>query len=82
MKPSGFIVVEKCEEYEQPLGLKLGAGTPPGGVLEWTNGARAVFASRAAAKAAIDRNEHFRLAFGDSDRPEKKFCQIVPVIQV
>lgn len=75
----GFMVIESCENYEQPLGLETGEGLPEGGVLRWTDGPRFLFPSRKEARAAITRTEHFRLAFGESGRPERKFCKVVRV---
>lgn len=84
MKPLGYIVVEACEDYEQVLGLKKFAGSPPGGILDWTSGTRCMFESRQLAKEAIDRTEHYRLAFGltgAAGLPEKKLCRIHAVGQ-
>lgn len=78
-KQIGFLVVEYAEEFEQPLGLSLGEGLPQGGVLVWTDGARCVFSSRAEARRAIERTDHYRLAFGDTNLPEKKYCKIYPL---
>jgi hypothetical protein len=75
----GFVVIETCQDYEQILGLKKMKNAPPLGILNWTNSVRSVFKSRNEAKAAIDRTEHFRLAWGRTDLPEKKFCKIIPV---
>lgn len=78
-----YLVIERCDDYEQPLGLQIGKELPDGGVLTWTDGPRAAFTSRDLAKQAIDRSEHYRLAFGQDDErgrlPEKKFCKIIPV---
>lgn len=84
MKPSGYLVMERCEEYEQGLTLRREAQYPDGGILDWCErkDARAVFSDRASAAAAIRRTEHYRLAFSRSDLPEKKFCTVVPVVQV
>ena len=81
MKPIGYLVMERCEEWEQPLALEKGPTFPAGGLLVWAKNARepvALFDSRAAARAAITRTEHYRLAFGSIHHPEKKFCFIVP----
>lgn len=79
----GFVVVESCEDYEQTLVLREGKELPPGGILDWADhrhrDARAVFAAKADARAAIDRTEHYRLAYGRSDLPELKLCSVVPV---
>jgi len=87
MKPTlkriGFLVIDKCEVHEQPLGLDLSPDKPIGGILEWTDGPRAVFETRAEAVKAINRTEHYRLAFNSSPSyPEKKFCEIIPLAVV
>ena len=84
MKPTGYIVFETCNDYEQSLALLRGDGLPSGGVLYWREDGKpcAVFQDRASAKAAIERTEHYRLAFGRKDIPERSFCVIVPVAQV
>jgi len=83
MKPTGYIVVDRCEDYEQMLILCKRDGQPKEGVLDWANKEpRAIFASRADAQAAINRTEHYRLAFGCVNLPEKKYCRIVPVATV
>lgn len=84
MKPTGYLVMESCEDYEQALRIIEGDVLPKGGILAWAKNdraARAVFASREDAKAAIDRTEHYRLAFGH-DYPAKKFCRIVPAVLI
>jgi hypothetical protein len=84
LNPSGFIVVEACEDYEQVLGLDVGKDKPPGGILTWSTSKaiRAIFTSRQAARQAIERTEHYRKAFGLTDLPEKKFCRIEVVADV
>lgn len=84
MKPTGFLVMEWCKKYEQPLMLITGDALPPGGILDWGDGnkPRAIFPSREDARKAIDRTEHYRLAFGRPDLPEKKLCKVVPVAAV
>ena len=81
---TGYMVFESCEDYEQGLRLLHGEALPPGGILEWRSGNQpaALFPSRAAARAAITRTEHYRLAFGNSLLPERKFCKVVPVAAV
>lgn len=85
MKRIGYMVIEHADDFEQPLGLMTGKHLPPGGVLIWTDGDRAVFPDRAAAKAAITRTDHYRLAFGDAfvdgvgHLPERRFLKVVPV---
>lgn len=81
MKPIGFLIMEQCEDYEQALHLIVGDTLPTGGILGWAGSdrvPRSMFASRQDARAAIDRTEHYRLAFGHQ-YPEKRFCRIVPV---
>lgn len=73
----GYLVREHAEDFEQVLGLRTGPALPPGGVLEWTNGPRAVFPTRQAARDAIRRTEHYRLAFGGTDAPEAKYCDVL-----
>lgn len=78
-KHAGYVVVEHCDDYEQILGLVIADGYPPGGVLDWTKGPRAMFPSRAEARAAIVRTDHYRLAFG-ARLPERKLCRIDPIV--
>lgn len=82
-KPIGYIVMESCDDYEQGLRLSLGPALPKGGILNWldrnTNQPVAVFETRASARAAIERTEHYRKAF-DSSHPERKNCRITPVV--
>lgn len=82
MKTTGYLVIEACEDFEQPLGLNTAAHLPPGGILEWTAQARAIFKDRATARSAIRRTEHYRLAYASRNHPEAKFCRIVPVRNV
>jgi hypothetical protein len=74
----GFVVVENCEDFEQTLAINVGTGLPEAGVLNWREKDEPafVFKSKPEAKAAIDRTEHYRLAFGSS-HPVKKDCKIV-----
>ena len=83
MKPTGYLVMESCEDYEQALCLRTNAEYPPGGILDWTDSnAIAMFASREDARKAMDRTEHYRLAFGRTNLPEKKLCRIAPICAV
>lgn len=76
----GFMVIEKCEDYEQPLGLIENATVlPEGGILTWTDAPRAVFLSRKDARDTITRTDHYGKAFGPGKHPEAKFCKIVRV---
>lgn len=80
MKPAGYIVMESSEDYEQALRLVTGDGLPSDGILEWRDRkAATMFTDRKAAQAAIIRTEHYRLAFGITALPEKRFCKIMPV---
>jgi hypothetical protein len=81
MKPTGYLVMETCDDYEQALCIRADKAYPEGGILDWStrNSPRAMFGTREAARAAINRTEHYRLAFGRTDLPEKKFCSIAPV---
>lgn len=83
-KIHGFIVVEACDDYERVLALDDGQGLPPGGVLRWARGGlrRTLFGSHKAARAAIKRTEHYRLAYGDHDCSEAYMCRIDPVVMV
>jgi hypothetical protein len=78
----GFIVIEKAEDFEQPLGLEHGKNIPAGGLLVWTDGARAVFPDRKSAREAINRTDHYQKAFDSTDYPVAIFCKIVPVVMV
>ena len=83
MKATGYLVMESCDDYEQALALLVGDKLPPGGVLGWA-GAKpvALFSCRYDARNAIDRTEHYRLAYGRPDMPEKKQCRVVAVAAV
>lgn len=79
----GFIVMENAEEWEQGLRLLHGSALPPGGILDWRGkDAVAALPDRASARAAITRTEHYRLAFGKSQLPERKFCKVVPLSRI
>ncbi len=78
----GYLVMERCEEWEQPLALERGPSLPPGGLLVWANrvsSSVALFETRGEAAAAIVRTEHYRLAYQSLRHPEKRFCVVVPV---
>lgn len=82
MKVAGYIVMEYCEDYEQGLRVVQGDGFPPGGILDWCSEKRhavAIFATPAEARAIINRTDHYRLAFGSPNVPEKADCKTVPV---
>ena len=78
----GFLVIDHAEDWEQPLGLNTSKGMPPGGVLEWTDGPRAIFPDRKTAREAINRTDHYRQAFSPDFWPNKKFCKIVPTVLI
>lgn len=81
-KPAGYIVMEQCDNFEQALGLRHNKTTPPGGVLEWTPGPKALFRTRSLARAAIIRTEHYRLAWGFGHLlPSRAQCTVVPVVE-
>lgn len=81
MKPTGYIVMETAEDFEQGLRLVTGDKYPKDGILSWrTSNSQpvAVFRTPADARAAINRTDHYRQAFGTTD-PEKRFCRVTPV---
>ena len=77
-EPWAFVVIEQCEDYEQILALDVSESLPAGGILTWASGSlnRVFFPTRKTARAAIDRTEHYRLAFRRTDLPEKALCRI------
>lgn len=81
MKTNGYIVMESCEDYEQGLTLRTGGTIPPAGILDWCDKgeARVIFADRKSARDAITRTEHYRLAWGRTDLPERQHCKVEPV---
>jgi hypothetical protein len=80
--PIGFIVFEQDDEcnFEQALKLITGDDVPRKGILAWKNQreSAAVFPTRKEARAAIDRTEHYRLAY-ENNSPQRKNCKIHPV---
>lgn len=78
-----YLVMEYCEQYEQPLALVKRTDLPAGGLLCWVDrkNPAAMFQSHADARAAISRTEYYRLAFEDEGEewPQKKFCKIISV---
>lgn len=78
LNPSGFLVLEYADNYEQVLALDVGKDKPPGGVLTWANAKhiRCFFPTRKSAREAITRTEHYRKAFGLTTPPEAKHCRI------
>lgn len=78
-----YMVFESCDDYEQALVLLRGGDLPQGGILSWAekrkNDPRATFATRKDARDAVTRTEHYRLAFGRTDLPEKALCYIAPI---
>lgn len=79
----GFIVVEKAEEWEQPLGLAYGPGFPERGLLSWLDADAprvAVFTSTREARAAIKRTELYARATEKPDLYVRlKHCTVLPV---
>lgn len=80
-KTLGYFVTESCEDFEQCLGLDTSDGMPPGGVLTWSD-VVVLFPTRSAARRAISRTEHYRLAFNDAKLPEKRFCSVKRAVMV
>lgn len=81
----GYAVVERAEDWEQILSLVTRSGLPALGVLEWSDerDLRTIFKSRAEARQAIKRTDHYAKAFGlEGDLPQGKYCVIVPVRSV
>lgn len=78
---AGFVVFEYCEDFEQALALKEGKELPLGGILDWASTEYPVhlFPTHADARAAITRTDHYRLAYGYTQLPERKFCKVVRV---
>jgi hypothetical protein len=76
---AGWMVVEASEDFEQALGLSTGPGMPVEGVLDWTDGEKAIFLSTKEAKAAIKRTELYRLALDTHQLPERKYCKVIRV---
>jgi hypothetical protein len=80
IEPWGFIVMEASADYEQVLALDISKGMPEGGILTWAERGigrgRVFFPTRKAAREAIKRTEHYRLAFGRTDLPEKQYCRV------
>ncbi len=78
-----FLVMESSGDFEQALRLRKEPGLPPQGVLDWRSGrAATLFGSRKLARAAIERTEHYRLAFGAENWPEKKCCKVIAVQEI
>ena len=81
-----YIVVERAEEWEQPLGIRTGDRFPDRGVLDWlsVSGVKAIasFPTRALARAAINRTHHYAQAYGLRELPKKGCCDIRPVEEV
>ena len=79
-QPKLYTVVEYSEDepIEQVLTLDTDGHLPTGGILNWRSDMEcgALFGSRSAARDAIIRTEHYRLAFG-LPLPEKQNLKIV-----
>jgi hypothetical protein len=84
LRPIGFIVVESCDDYEQILSLEFGDELPAGGILVWPEKGfhRVIFRTKSAAREAIKRTEHYRLAFGLDGVPEAKLCSIHTIAEI
>ena len=84
LSPSGFLVLETCEDFEQVLSLDLSKDKPLGGVLRWADSKhmRCFFPTRKSAREAITRTEHYRKAFGLTTMPEAANCRIELVAAV
>ena len=78
INPSGFVVLESAAEFEQILSLNVSVGMPAGGILTWPDkkNMRVFFLTRKEAREAIKRTEHYRIAYGRTDLPEKANCRI------
>lgn len=74
-----YLVVEHCDDFEQVLAIRKKGEYPKGGILDWGQPA-AIFKTRPEAVSAINRTEHYRLAFGDATMPEKKYCKVILAI--
>lgn len=79
MKIVGYIVVEHDGDFESPLDLTHENGYPREGLLEYSDNNTHLFATRALARAAINRTEHYRLAFSDTCFPVSKYCRVIAV---
>lgn len=77
----GYVVLECADEFEQVLALDQAPAFPKHGILTWATDKlkRAVFETRPLARAAIERTEHYRLAFDRTDLPARAYCRIEPV---
>lgn len=85
MSEREYIVMEQCDDYQQALVIRSDSHYPLGGILDWAASdkePRAVFPDRATARAAINRTEHYRLAFASNTLPERRYCVIVPIRRV
>lgn len=81
MRTLGYVVLECADEFEQVLALDHAPAFPRHGILIWADSKRkrAVFETRAQARAAVERTEHYRLAFDRADLPARAYCRIEPV---
>ncbi len=73
----GCLVMESSEDFEQGLTLREDSGLPPGGILDWHSHSVFLFPSHLEARAAIERTEHYRLAYraGGGPYPEKNIAR-------
>lgn len=77
----GYIVVDSCEEWEQPLTLEFGSDKPKEGVLAWrakSSDPAHVFELRAEARQALTRTDHWGAAF-KVQVPKNDNCKIIPL---
>jgi hypothetical protein len=77
-KVIGFLVVDACEDWKQPLTLEMTAAKVT--VLDWPEHpkeAAALFPTRALARAAIHRTAAWRVLTGEPGQwPDPKGCVI------
>ena len=77
----GYVVVDRCEDWEQILCLETSDYVPSEGILCWPGEGfnRHIFIDRKQAREAINRTHHYAKAFGYTNMPEKTNCKIEPV---
>lgn len=84
VQPFGFIVLDACEDWEQPLAIRHDAGMPAAGILDYRTDDRdpvALFPDRVSARKAIARTH----AWGDAHEapekwPRRSDCVVRPVV--
>lgn len=81
MKIIGYVVCDECEDWSQPLTVRTVVDGVQ--VLDWTVSAAeasAVFASRKAARRAIQKTGAWRVLSGSPDKwPNPKACVVRPL---